>query len=183
MNSVLDVREQIYNHIESTPDCKWSNKASHDDFVSYCAAKDTIQDTAETLLTHMQEGFVTDVHERYIEYYGVLQAIYMQQDAICVLYKIFLNKKLDAKQYNAWSRLRDLRNDTVGHPVGRRRFLNRNVISYNNVNYSWWPKKSRLPKSEDFPLKLFIDTYTTEATTILDLIYIHMNNVCSTQHI
>ena len=79
-----------------------------------------IEDTAEAVLSHREHGFTDDVYRRYIEYYGVLQAVYMQQDAIEALFALFMKPdKIDYTVLPNWQTLRDLRNSTVGHPVGR----------------------------------------------------------------
>lgn len=182
MESVLIAREKIYDHIQDWSACGWTDQATHDEFVMYCVAKDTVQDTAETLLVHRQRGFTKDMYERYFEYYGILQAIYMQQDSIAALYKLFVGQPLDIRNRPNWCRIRELRNATVGHPVGRRRFLNRNAIGYQGVNYSWWPEDSRFPKSETVPLAQLLDAYTNEATDALEHIHAELDRVCRDKH-
>lgn len=130
MNKILTAREKIYGHINDFSKCGWQETCSDTDFEKYCVAKDTIQDTAEGLLAHRKHGFVDDVYRRYIEYYGVLQAVYMQQDAIEAIFNLFMTpEKIDFAGLPRWGKLRDLRNDTVGHPVGRLKRLNRNAIA------------------------------------------------------
>jgi len=182
MESVLEVREKIYDHIENHSRCQWHINATHDEFVKYCISIDTIQDTAESLMAHFKRGFVIDVSDRYIEYYGILQAVYMQQDAILAIYNLFTGQKLDVSNRVAWGKIRDLRNETAGHPVGRKRFLNRNIISYENVNYYWWPKNTKLPKSADVPVGEYISCYASEATEILEMLYKYLEENCETQH-
>jgi hypothetical protein len=182
MEALLVAREKIYNHIQDAEVCRWSDRATHDDYVTYCVAKDTIQDTAETLIVHRRKGFADDICERYIEYYGVLQAVYMQQDAICALYRLFVGGKLDISDKPSWKRVRDLRNETVGHPVGQKRFLNRSAIDYDHVNYLWWPESSRFPKSEDVPLAALIDAYAVEATDVLESAHAELEAACAIEH-
>lgn len=183
MNSVLTSRQKIYDHIQDGSNCHWTDKATHDQYITYCVAKDTIQDTAETVLAHRARGFSSDVHERYLEYYGILQALYMQQDAISALHKLFLHANLSLAGMPSWDKLRNLRNDTAGHPVGRKRFLNRNIIGYNTVNYSAWPSGSNLPKSENVSLGILIDAYTREATNVLDALHNSLIQSCSSGHV
>jgi hypothetical protein len=180
MNKTLAARVNIYDHIESSQ-CEWTDRATHDEFEIYCIAKDTIQDTAEALMAHREKGFASDVSRRYIEYYGVLQAVYMQQDAIQALFKLFLpSRPLDFSSLPVWKELRDLRNDTVGHPVGRRKRLNRNVIGYDRVNYMWCPGDTIASwKSRDVNLTTLLDAYDTEAAGVLKLIHHELELVCS----
>ena len=185
MNKVLKERKKIYDHIDGSQSlCKWSEQASHTELEQYCIAKDTIQDTGEALLAHRQVGFNTDSSRRYIEYYGVLQAVYMQQDSIGALHKIFDPKqKLEFCNYPAWKELRDLRNDTAGHPVGRLKRLNRYSISYNSVNYQWLPNED-ISSWESICVNLaaLLDSYDIEAAGILTDIFIEMSQRCTFDH-
>jgi len=182
MEAVLTARMKIYDHIQNWSACHWFDRATHDEYITYCVAKDTIQDTGETLLVHRQRGFSSDQYERYFEYYGILQAVYMQQDAVSALHRLFVGAALDVSDKASWSQIRDLRNDTAGHPVGRKRFLNRNAIGYDRVNYSWWPEGSRFPKSEDIALAKLMDSYATEAAEVLEQLSQELELVCATKH-
>lgn len=183
MKAVLEVREKIYNHIQNCSHCQWHDRASHDEFISYCVAKDTIQDTAEALSAHRSEGFSDDIYKRYIEYYGILQAVYMQQDAIKVLHNLFLGKDPGNSDKDNWNQLRDLRNDTVGHPVERRNFLNRLFIGYDRVKYHWWPKGKHSPKFSDVNLAKLIDGYEQEAESVLGTILAEIERNCTSNSI
>ena len=87
------------------PDCKvatirdafsefWHHHASHwmkqrhcgfstgDQYQAFCIAKDQIQDTAEAMLCHRRRGFSPDPFAGYVEFWGVVQAVVLQQEAI-----------------------------------------------------------------------------------------------------
>lgn len=183
MNKILAAREQIYDHIEDFSKCRW-HETSGIDFERYCIAKDTIQDTAEGLLAHREQGFVSDVYRRYIEYYGVLQAVYMQQDAIEALFNLFMTpEKIDFASLPNWQKLRDLRNDTAGHPVGRLKRLNRNVIAYSCVNYQWCPGTEVSSwGSKNVNLAALLDEYDSEAADVLESLFRRMEAECATKH-
>jgi hypothetical protein len=184
MNKTLTAREKIYDHIQNSSKCGWQATSSHIDFERYCIAKDTIQDTAEALLAHRYQGFIDDMYRRYIEYYGVLQAVYMQQDAIEALFNLFMTpERIDYAVLQNWQTLRDLRNNTVGHPVGRLKRLNRSGIAYNHVNYLWCPNtKISSWGSKDVNLAARLDAYDSEAAFVLDSIYRRLEVECSTKH-
>lgn len=183
MNKTLAARRKIYDHIEDWSKCGWL-ETSDINYEKYCIAKDTIQDTAEGLLAHREQGFVDDVYRRYIEYYGVLQAVYMQQDAIEALFNLFMaSGKIDFAALPNWQKLRDLRNDTAGHPVGRLKRLNRNVIAYNCVNYQWCPGTDVSSwGSKDVNLAALLDEYDSEAAGVLESIFRRLETECSTKH-
>lgn len=186
MHAVLVEREKIYDHLYGDQcKCAWLTTASHKDSERCCIAKDTIQDTGEALLAHRAAGFSGDGSRRYIEYYGVLQAVYMQQDSIIALHKLFgPSGNIAYSLYPAWSKLRDLRNHTVGHPVGNLRRLNRNCISYSQVNYQHLPGDSVSTwRSIDISLAIELDAYDQEAATILKAVVTKMANSCSGGHV
>lgn len=184
MNKILFAREKIYNHVEDSSQCGWSNSASHGDFERYCIAKDTIQDTGESLLAHREKGFSSDIYLRYVEYYGLLQAIYMQQDAIQALHRLFMAPPdLDYKPLQNWNALRDLRNDTAGHPVGRLKRLNRSQIAYDRVNYMRCPTNDISSwESYNVHLSKLLDGYDVEAANILEAIWPCLETDCKAKH-
>lgn len=183
MKAILTARDKIYDHIDDFSHCHWHVKASDDSWATYCIAKDTILDTGETLLCHREKGFSKNGRERYIGYYGVLQAIYLQQDSILALHQLFLGKPLKTFQVLPnWQKLRNLRNDTAGHPVKQMKSVNRNIISYDLVNYQSWSKGKRFPSSEDVPLGRLLDAYDEEAADVLDKIHAHLELECDSQH-
>jgi hypothetical protein len=61
------------------------------------------------------------IDERYLLVWGTLQAFTLQQDAVCSLEKLFVERKnrvRHAKKYKAWNTLRFLRS-SAGHPTGK----------------------------------------------------------------
>jgi len=124
---VAEVRDQIAQlwHAESNV---WSKLptfsfASEDQYFAFCAAKDWIQDTSEALLAHRTSDFSLDPFKAYIEFWGVLQAVFIQQDAIKQFwYSLTGAHELNPKpsQESAWDEIRELRNLSVGHPTYNR---------------------------------------------------------------
>lgn len=184
MNKTLSVRKKIYEHIDGLGACGWSESASSTEFERYCIAKDTIQDTGEALLAHREKGFTSDIYLRYVEYYGVLQAVYMQQDAIQALHRLFATPpNIDYKSLPYWNRLRDMRNDTVGHPVGKLQRLNRNQIAYDCVNYMRCPSNDVSSwVSNNVDLAEFLDGYDAEAADVLEAVLRCMERDCAAKH-
>lgn len=109
----------------------------------------------------------------------------MQQDSIRELYKLFGPKvTLDFAKYPAWSKLRELRNDTVGHPVDRLKRLNRSEIAYERVNYQHLPSSNiNSWSSIDIDLARELDLYEQEAAGILSAIATEMSNKCLVDHV
>lgn len=96
--------------------------ATKDHYTAFCAAKDWLQDTAEALDAHIFDDFSSDALKAYIEFWGILQAVFVQQDAIKELGYSLTGTRLlcpEPTKGSAWHQLRDLRNLAVGHPTAR----------------------------------------------------------------
>jgi len=59
--------------------------------------------------------------KKYLKLYGLLQAIFLQQDSIRQLDRVFLGGDLQPDSDSAWKKIKDLCNLTVGHPIDRRK--------------------------------------------------------------
>ncbi len=58
--------------------------------------------------------------EGYLFVYGLLQALFLQQDAVNNLSYCLINEEIDwKKDYPRVFKIREIRNDTCGHPTGR----------------------------------------------------------------
>jgi hypothetical protein len=81
---------------------------------------DTIQDTDHIIEAYVQKSFNnrSDTSFLYLLTYGLLQALYTQQDGVTNLYKI-IGIDLVKNDYPQLKRIRDIRNDCIGHPSRR----------------------------------------------------------------
>src|SRR3954463_2132457 len=86
------------------------------EYVRACAAADAIEDA--DLAVHDYLGLDAneslDLGELYLQTYGVLQAAYVQQDAVAALRKI-VGLSGSLRDIPTMARLRDVRNRAVGH--------------------------------------------------------------------
>lgn len=182
MKNFFDVRERIYQ-FEFEND--YLLNLSNDTFDIYCVLKDLLQDTGEAIGYHIQRGFSDSPMLAYIEFWGVMQALFIQQDAVMEFYALLFGeqskneKSNELKQSNTgWIKLRDMRNLCSGHPAaqGNRsastrtsmgrgaHFINYNLvkcISYSNGETSF----------KEYKLKEMILEYEQEAVEILNLIF------------
>jgi hypothetical protein len=88
------------------------------DWHTLCSALDVIGDTELAFDAYSDWSAVSDVGQRYLLVYGVLQALLTQQDAV--------KKVCDTFQYPlSFSRLmdkiREIRSDSIGHPTSRKK--------------------------------------------------------------
>jgi len=94
----------------------------HDgDWNQFFAALDTIKDTCLAIENFQKNPNDLFIKNPYLSTYGILQALFIQQDAVNYL-KISLfgnNQKIDwsNKKYFELTKIRQVRNETIGHPV------------------------------------------------------------------
>lgn len=103
--------EKYYTLLSDKP--KWNQ---------LCTSLYTIEDAQCAIDAYVSYDFPTDINGGYLYIYGLLQALYLQQDAANGLSKSLLNKSIKfQKDYPALYRVREIRNDATGHPTGRNR--------------------------------------------------------------
>lgn len=132
-------------------------KKHEGDWNQFYAALDTIGDTCLAI-----EGFQKDsdnlfVKNAYLATYGILQALFIQQDSVNYLKtSLFGNdKKIDwtNSKYSELEKIRQLRNETIGHPIktekrrGKSKYqddeitsctIDRSSLSKAGFNYTLW---------------------------------------------
>lgn len=114
----------------------------------------------------------------YIEFWGVMQATFIQQDAIKELYKTITDMELKTGSFLAWNKIRHLRNTCAGHPVNKskpknkpmsRDFMSRSFGDYKNITYELWQQEAGR-SHPTFPLGHGLDEYACEASNTLKAI-------------
>jgi proline iminopeptidase len=100
MERLLSVREAIYNLFQGGP---WLDflVSKGDRYAAYYMSMYLLQDTGEALHGHRQHGFSAGAMQAYLEFWGVMQALVIQQDAICELYQAVKGCKLAIKPNSA----------------------------------------------------------------------------------
>ncbi len=186
MSTITVLREKIYDHFHGKSNCQaYFFHASHaDEYVAYYNSMYLLQDSTEALLYHRSAGFSNDPLAAYLEFWGVMQAAVIQQDAIKELHQIIVQSPLDAKVKNlvAWLSVRDLRNLCAGHPVKKARpasqplsrtFMGRSFGNYENVTYEKWQQGGGI-SHPSVALGALLDSYFLEASGELALILLQM---------
>ncbi len=77
--NLLNIRENIYNYFRSTKSCQkyFFAPEREDDYVTYYTSMCLLQDTSELLMIHRQKVFSENAHIAYVEFLGVIQAIFI----------------------------------------------------------------------------------------------------------
>jgi hypothetical protein len=146
-----------------------------DAYAAYYTSMYLLQDTGEAIWTHMKSDFSKDPMQAYIEFWGVMQAIFIQQDAICELHLAVVETKLDTNRLQYWNEIRDKRNLCSGHPskqshgrpAPQRAFMGRGFGKYGGIKYEVWDAHTRTRTHPRFNLRALIGAYEAEAEKIL----------------
>lgn len=169
----------IAEHFHQSASFRRSIGSDESRFAQYYTSMYLIQDSMDSLLSHRKRGFSDDSLDAYIELWGILQALIIQQDSIAELYEAVSMKPLETKELEAWRKLRELRNTLGGHPSKKdrpktqplaRSFLGRKFGGYDALSYESW----RAPGKVTYPSVNFgglIDDYVDEVIPLVEQIY------------
>jgi len=177
MNKIIDIRNKIREYFESNENCQafFLADPQAEKYAGYYTSMYLIQDTAESLDAHRIKDFSSCPFQAYIEFWGVMQALIIQQDSISELYEAVTSKSLDINKLTFWKEIRKLRNVCAGHPARKdrpktdpmsRTFLGRNFGGYSLISYEQWIKggTQQFVKVE---LGKLIDNYAIDAKIAL----------------
>ena len=175
MERVQSARQQIadYDHGLLWEPEHFSKALGDDLYAAYYTSKFLIGDTAEAISNHMNQGFSDSALTAYVEFWGVMQALFIQQDAIKELYRAIHGMELSIRPNgSAWQTLREKRNILVGHPAKkdkplRRSFMGRIGITYERIQYEQWNADSGQRTYPIFNLRKLIERYDIEASEVL----------------
>lgn len=93
-----------------------------------CSSLDVIEDSDLAIAAYINSKFGTDDGEKYLRLYGVLQALFLQQDAVTNLCE-FLGLQNNLTSHPKLKEIRDIRNDSIGHPTKRGNYKSYHFIS------------------------------------------------------
>jgi hypothetical protein len=173
MRRIGDLRQEIYDYFHNNGTCQqfFFDAAQEERYAAYYTSMYLIQDTSESLLVHCARGFSADPHAAYIEFWGVMQALIIQQDSISELYKAVTAVQLDTRALNSWQAVRTLRNTCAGHPAKKNRpknspltrtFMGRRFGGYRAITYEQWQTQGGV-SHPTVKLDALIDAYANEA--------------------
>ena len=121
MDKVLQVRSKIYDqfhHSAAGPDFFFKDVHA-DEYAAHYTSMYLIQDTGEAVWKHLRRGFSGDPLTAYLEFWGVMQALTIQQDAIRELHNAVVGSFPVTSTLSGWQAIRDTRNLCAGHPAKR----------------------------------------------------------------
>lgn len=173
MLRIANRREEIYNYFLQGAACQqfFFAAAQEERYAAYYTNMYLLQDTTESLMVHRTKGFSSGPFDAYIEFWGVMQALFIQQDSISELHEAVTGSPLQTNNLTSWQSLRSVRNICAGHPAKKdrpktspisRTFMGRGFGGYSAITY----EQSQSGGSISHPtvdLGVLIDSYATEA--------------------
>ncbi|WP_139350186.1 hypothetical protein [Rhodanobacter sp. C03] len=149
MNSIGIRRSEIYDHFHSNSACQkfFFDPANGAAYAAYYNSMYLLQDSTESLQLHRARDFSEEPLTAYLEFWGVLQAIIIQQDSIVEIYETIVGQSLNPHKIPAWKEVRELRNICAGHPAKldrskhlplKRAFVGRTFGNYETFTYEQW---------------------------------------------
>ncbi|MGC2698028.1 MAG: hypothetical protein WA738_19755, partial [Candidatus Angelobacter sp.] len=134
-----------------------------------CSSLDVIEDTQLAIDSYFSESVAASEGACYTKVYGILQVLYVQQDAVRHLFE-----SLGCKFENpALRRVRDIRNRAVGHPtkMEKKKNLSFHFISRATLTQERFQLISELEgspdKYEDVEIRNLIDIQGSEMKRLL----------------
>jgi hypothetical protein len=166
-------REEIYNYFHQSAGCAkfFFDAAQEERYAAYYTSMYILQDTTESLMAHRAKGFSSDPLVAYIEFWGVMQALFIQQDSISELHVAVTGSRLQTDKLTSWQSLRTVRNICVGHPAKKdrpkaspisRTFMGRQFGGYSALTYEQWQRGGGI-SNRTVQLGALIDGYADEA--------------------
>ena len=177
MKRILSLEQQIRDYVNGANLYDRHFKAHLDEWNALCVAMDTLGDSCLALGYYEASGIGKEDSEKYLKLYGLLQAIFLQQDSIRQLNRVFLGSDLQSDSDSAWKKIRDLRNLTVGHPIEKREkagtkrcFISRVTIRTGGFQLLIWNSDKEQNEFEDVDLQSLYKQYKLEAVKHLESI-------------
>lgn len=179
MNRIAESRIKIYKYFQGSLNCQtyFYNPVHAQEYVAYYNSMYLLQDTTESLGQHRKKGFSSDPLEAYLQFWGLMQALIIQQDCIAEIFEVLTRRKLNYKALKSWFELRDLRNICAGHPVKKdrpkssplaRSFMGRSFGNYDYFTYECW-KGGGVITHPRIKLGVLLDGYAAEAESRLSV--------------
>lgn len=97
-----------------------------------CSSLDVLDDTQNAIRSYSKSMFPDEIGAKYLLLYGLLQALFVQQDAIKHLSEAL---GFEYKKNSHLNEIREIRNNSVGHPTRRGRD-NETLHYYHIVQHS-----------------------------------------------
>ncbi len=143
----------------------------HDRWYQLCSGLDTLGDATDALMEFERGGLGTQA-ETYLRFYGMFQAVILQQDALDAINEALVGSAEAHLKKTSWTKIRDLRNLAVGHPTDKkngvpgkrmRSFVARVTITARSFLVLTYDEVQEKPVTEVVAFGTIYDKYKDEA--------------------
>ena len=161
--------ENIFEEIREICNHPWKRELLFQDKIIWnrlWASLDVIEDSQIAIDDYSNLSEFSSNEKGYLYVYGILQALYLQQDALCNLNKALFGQGIDFKtEYPELYNIREIRNNSIGHPTGRGDGKSFHGISRMTIRKKGFQMMSSFPKSggeDDFEDVNVLSCITTQ---------------------
>jgi hypothetical protein len=144
--------ENIFEEIREICNHPWKRELVFQDKIIWnrlWASLDVIEDSQIAIDDYSNLSEFSSSEKGYLYVYGILQALYLQQDALCNLNKALFGRGIDFKsEHPKLYNIREIRNNSVGHPTGRGDGKSFHGISRMTIEKKGFQMMSSFPKSD-----------------------------------
>ncbi|MEN6420104.1 MAG: hypothetical protein ABFC73_14410 [Clostridiaceae bacterium] len=109
-------------------------------WLSLASAIYIIEDTSSAIEYYLSENFPSENSGKYLFIYGLLQACFLQQDAIRAISQALFERDIDYKEnYPSAYSIRELRNRVAGHPISKKggEYIQISQLSINKESFQY----------------------------------------------
>lgn len=111
---------------------------------------DVIEDSQIAIDDYTNLSEFSSNEKGYLYVYGILHALYLQQDALCNLNKSLFGQVIDFKKdYPELYNIREIRNNSIGHPTDRGNGKSFHGISRMTIQKKGFQMMSSFPKTDE----------------------------------
>ena len=143
--------ENIFEEIREICNHPWKRELLFQDKIIWnrlWASLDVIEDSQIAIDDYSNLSEFSSNEKGYLYVYGILHALYLQQDALCNLNKSLFGQDIDFKKdYPELYNIREIRNNSIGHPTGRWEGKSFHGISRMTIQKKGFQMMSSYPKT------------------------------------
>lgn len=143
--------ENIFKEIRKICNHPWKKELLFQDKIIWnrlWASLDVIEDSQIAIDDYSNLPEFSSNENGYLYVYGILQALYLQQEALRDLNKALFGQDIDFKEkYPELHNIREIRNNSIGHPTGRGEGKSFHGISRMTIRKKGFQMMSSFPKS------------------------------------
>lgn len=135
-----------------------------------CSSIDVLEDTTYAISSYINDSFPNDDGLKYIYVYGILQALFLQQDSLKHLTCALLSRnEKDYPENEEFEKIRNIRNEAIGHPTNRHNGKSFHYISRITIDKNGFDLLSSFSDKDDIYKEVkIIDIINTQSRIIIE---------------